>query len=600
VPRTPRSNRRRSRSASPAPSASPAAAAPDPGPSRRPPLWAARLLLMLGVPALLLLAAEGALRLTGFGYDPDFFAGAEGSSYVGSNVEFGRSWFPEAIARKPVENLFRDPKPTGTYRIFLLGSSAAIGVPEAAFNFARILGVMLEETFPGTRFEVITTGITATNSHVVRPIAEECARYQPDLFLLYLGNNEVIGPYGVQASDEDGGGPGTAAIQAGTALRRTKLGQAIQLLGQRVAGNDEAPARWQGMERYLDQQVRLGDPRLDRIYANFERNVQAICDAATGAGADIVVCTVASNLADSPPFGALHRPDLTDAQRAAWQERFTAGERALAAGDTSAALAHYEAAAAIDDTHAEVVFRIGQALAARGDVGGAVRQLRRARELDTLRFRADDQLNDILRRVVQRQDHPGVHLADCQRALEMGLRDVDQIPGNELFFEHVHLTFAGNWSLAAAAFRTVVAALPAEIRRQGPGRPAPPPPAVCAQALAYTPWNEYTMIDHVLRMLLPGPPFTGQLDHAQTVAHWEARLAELRQARDQEQAQRIYDQYVAAVRARPDDVLLQIKFIMLLSAGGNDRMAQDRLRQLVARLPESSPLVRSGLVPATM
>ncbi len=56
--------------------------------------------------------------------------------------------------------------------------------------------VMLSRQYPETNFEVITAAMPAINSHVVLQIAKDCTRYKPDLFIVYLGNNEVVGPYG--------------------------------------------------------------------------------------------------------------------------------------------------------------------------------------------------------------------------------------------------------------------------------------------------------------------------------------------------------------------------------------------------------------------
>ena len=41
------------------------------------------------------------------------------------------------------------PKPAGAVRIFVLGSSAAQGVPDPSFSFGRMLEVMLRERYPG-------------------------------------------------------------------------------------------------------------------------------------------------------------------------------------------------------------------------------------------------------------------------------------------------------------------------------------------------------------------------------------------------------------------------------------------------------------------
>ena len=54
---------------------------------------------------------------------------------------------------------------------------------------------MLRRKYPGINFEVINTAMPAINSHVALEIAKDCAKHKGDLFLVYLGNNEVIGPY---------------------------------------------------------------------------------------------------------------------------------------------------------------------------------------------------------------------------------------------------------------------------------------------------------------------------------------------------------------------------------------------------------------------
>jgi hypothetical protein len=66
-------------------------------------------------------------------------------------------------------------KPQGTFRIFVLGESAAMGDPDPAYGFSRYLEVMLRERYPAMNFEVVNTGSVAINSHVLLPIAEGLA-----------------------------------------------------------------------------------------------------------------------------------------------------------------------------------------------------------------------------------------------------------------------------------------------------------------------------------------------------------------------------------------------------------------------------------------
>src|SRR5207344_3209805 len=87
-------------------------------------------------------------------------------------------------------------KPAGVTRVFVLGESAAMGDPEPAFGPARYLEALLQLKHPGRRFEIVNVAFTAINSHVLLPLAQECARHEGDLWIVYMGNNEMVGPYG--------------------------------------------------------------------------------------------------------------------------------------------------------------------------------------------------------------------------------------------------------------------------------------------------------------------------------------------------------------------------------------------------------------------
>jgi hypothetical protein len=153
-------------------------------------LWMFRLAAMLVAP-LLLLVLEVGLRLADYGYPTGFYVRAAGAGVDMTNYRFGWRFFPPSIARSPEPHLLSAKAP-GTIRIFVLGGSAAQGVPNPRFNFGRILEVMLQDRYPGLSFEVVNTAMTAINSHVVREIVRDCAQHEPSAFLVYMGNNEVV------------------------------------------------------------------------------------------------------------------------------------------------------------------------------------------------------------------------------------------------------------------------------------------------------------------------------------------------------------------------------------------------------------------------
>ncbi|PYM15179.1 MAG: hypothetical protein DME18_04920, partial [Verrucomicrobia bacterium] len=157
-----------------------------------------RVVAITLVPLFLLGALELALRVAGYGYPTSFFLRTRinGRTVYIENQKFGLRFFPAALARSPSPVVMEAAKTANSYRIFLLGESAALGDPDPAYGCGRYLEVLLGERYPGTRFEVICVAMTAINSHAILPIARECAQRDGDLWVIYAGNNEMVGPFG--------------------------------------------------------------------------------------------------------------------------------------------------------------------------------------------------------------------------------------------------------------------------------------------------------------------------------------------------------------------------------------------------------------------
>src|SRR5689334_8570850 len=150
------------------------------------------LLTMTVVPLSLLLLVEVGLRLANVGVRTSVTVPCtmNGRPAHCDNLFFTSTFFPAGMIRLPRPYAIPDEKSRGTFRVVVLGESAAFGDPEPSYGFSRYLEVMLRSRFPDTKFEIINTGVTAINSHVVLPIAEDLAKRQPDIFVIYLGNNE--------------------------------------------------------------------------------------------------------------------------------------------------------------------------------------------------------------------------------------------------------------------------------------------------------------------------------------------------------------------------------------------------------------------------
>ena len=112
--------------------------------------WVLRIASLVVSPVLFCGLAEMALRLRLRLSDQFFLDRTNGDSTVPTFSSAGGS-FPRQLAREPEPGRLSSRSPDTT-RIFILGESAAMGMPNPAFSFGRILEVMLHERYPGCRF----------------------------------------------------------------------------------------------------------------------------------------------------------------------------------------------------------------------------------------------------------------------------------------------------------------------------------------------------------------------------------------------------------------------------------------------------------------
>ena len=535
---------------------------------------------MILAPVLFFGVLEAGLRLGGYGYPTTFFVGPDAHGTRASNPRFAWRFFPRSLARPP-NPCFLATEPAGAIRVFVLGSSAAQGVPDPSFSVGRILEVMLRERHPGVNFEVVNAAMTAMNSHVALEIARDCAAHQPDLFVVYMGNNEVVGPYG-PGSVFQRWSPSLRLIRASIWLKTTRVGQLLADTMAWLGSRKDSPTVWRGMEMFLRNPVAADDPRLPVVYDDFRQNLVDICQVAGRAGARVVLSTVAVNLKDCPPFASQHRSGLSAADLAKWEMLYQAGVELEGKEKWREAIAKYEAAAKIDDRFAELAFRRGRCLAAFDRWKQAREQFVLACDLDALRFRADSRINETIRDVAAEQKAAGVRFVDAEQSLAKEDLAVGGIPGDGLFYEHVHFTFDGNYLLAGALLKEVEAALP-QLAVSGKQEPLPSRER-CADLLALTPWDEYQMAEY-MKKLTARPPFTNQLDHVARQGLVKKQVAELKRVAGAPQAlQMAFAAYEAAMEKTPDDWPLHYRFGKLAMFCGRYKPAAEHLRIVSKKL----------------
>ncbi len=488
-------------------------------------LWLFRTLAVFLAPAVCLLLIEGVLRLVGYGNPSGFTIRAKvgDKEYIQSNPRFTRRFFPIRHAREPIPFSLSAKKEPGTCRIFVLGGSAALGDPQPAVGMWRVLQVMLEDRYPGIRFEVVNAAVTAINSHVVLPIVRDCTRLEPDLFVVYLGNNEVVGPYGA----------GTvfaplrsnlSLIRAAIMLKGTRLGQMLGGIGKILRTDPSADAqKWRGMEMFLNNSVAASDRRLETVYSHYERNLIDIRRAAQKAPIPIVFSTVAVNLKDSPPFGSAHSTDLTPAELNQWEKHYAEGVSLEKEDKFAQALEEYMKAEAIDGEYADLQFRMARCCWGLGDFSESRSRYVSSLDLDTLRFRAVPKINSVIRLCGAEKTKEGVFLADSERAIEM--EGGHGVPGREFFHDHVHLNFPATCIVSRAIFGEIQKALPDWVRRHDSQRPVLSLEE-CKRRVPCTEWNRFIGTQITVEKMRE-LPFTGQIDAQQRLSAQQKILDDL-------------------------------------------------------------------------
>ncbi len=444
-----------------------------------------------------------------------------------------------------------------------------------------MLDALLSLRHPGVRFEVVNAAMTGINSHTILPIARDCADAGGDIWVIYMGNNEVVGPFGAGTVF----GPQTPPlplIRASLALKATRTGEWLESIRERIQQPPASKSEWGGMEMFLGHQVWADDPRMKSVYGHFERNLDDIIATGRSRGAGIVLSTVAVNLKDCAPFASNFRPALLADDTAKWKQIFGCGCASQDAGHFEEAAAALREAAQIDDSVAELRFRQALCALRLGKIADAQEQFSAARDLDTLRFRCDSHLNGLIRRMATGRD--GVMLADAEAAFAQA--SPDGLPGQDLFYEHVHLTFEGNYLLARTIAEQAEKLLPKSAAAHA-ATPEWPTLADCAARLGWSDRSRQAVMSDVL-VRLADPPFTGQLNHDAQVQHWTALMQKLAPAAGPAGLKEALHITQHAADAAPDDALLQGQLATLKQAAGDSAGAQAAAVRMTTLLPSGT------------
>ena len=475
------------------------------------------------------------------------------------NEDFSLRFFSKAIARYASPVRFPAHKAPGTYRIFILGESAAMGDPAPSFAGSRYLEMLLREKYPGLKFEIINVAFTAINSNVILPIARECAGHEGDLWIIYMGNNEMVGPFGA-ATVFSRQAPPLPYVRLVLALQRLRLGQWFTELGRKLTAHGrQQPIAWGGMEMFMHNQIPPGSPLKETVYRNFQKNLDDMVGAGVGSGAKVLLNTVAVNLKDCPPFASMNGPHLSPADRAQFDSFYTRAMQAAAQQDFAAAAGLFERAGSLDATPAELQYQWGKSLLAQTNLAGAGKHFQLACDNDALPFRADSRINAAIRTEPQRTKRDHLMFCDAARLLDAG--GSAGICGDETFFEHVHFDFDGRYRLARAWAEQIEPLFP-------PTTNTWVSQEACEQLLGLSPWNRVQVI-HFMVERMEMPPLNNQANNQSRRDVLVSRINQLGSQMNAENVARTRANFSSLQAQRPEDFYLHQEFGVYLEVTGD-------------------------------
>ena len=358
---------------------------------------------------------------------------------------------------------FPKTKADNSYRIFCMGGSTTYGRPYFDdVSFCGWLRAYLQAADPTRNWEVINAGGVSFASYRVTRLMDELKQYQPDLFIVYSGQNEFLEQrsYGGLIDQPDW------LINLNASLSGTRVYTALEELIEAVKPDSlqQAKARSQlsgEVDEILNhtigpQSYQRNDTLKQQILTHYRLNLLRMVRIAQSVDAGILFVQPAINLKDMSPFKSAHREGLeaTGARRRGrrcmtvpgnWRPRAMPQRRWTA----------YREALALDDRYAELHYRMGQALFSLGRYAEAEQAFQRAVEEDIAPLRM---LGAMQRSVAEVAAAEGVPLVDFPEILRQAYREdyPHTVFGKEYFVDHVHTNMEGYRLLGLALFDELV------------------------------------------------------------------------------------------------------------------------------------------------
>jgi tetratricopeptide (TPR) repeat protein len=374
-------------------------------------------LILVLASLFILCSVEIAFRFFGLGTDLSLFVDSKQyKGYTEINKDIAKRYFTNFIATTPTNDLFLTNKPDTAYRVFVMGCSTARGFPYQTGNmFSRILYYRLQDAFPNKRIEVVNVALAATSSYSLADMIDDVLDYKPDAILIYNSHNEYYGTLGVGSVEKKGNHIWLKQLR----LKLIKL-RTYQLIQDLIYGiisksKNESNQPMVTLMECLAQEksIRCNSELFNDGIHQFDVNISRVLRKAKNHHVPVILSELVSNIKDQAPFGSEASGNLP---------------------------------AAID------VFRQAQELEKNNKFDEARALYYKAKDLDIIRFRAPEEINETIHRLGKKYDCPVIPM---KRIFEE--HSTNGLIGNNLMVEHLHPNIDGYFLMADAFFQEMKA-----------------------------------------------------------------------------------------------------------------------------------------------
>ena len=428
------------------------------GPRRRRTWWFPWAAVLVGLSPLVM--TELVLRALDLGrprYEGDPFVGFSAVhplfvlSQDGTRYEIARSrldfFCPDWFSRVKGKNEFR---------AFCFGGSTVQGEPfRKQTSFTTWMELSLAAADPNRQWRVVNCGGISYASYRLVPIMEEVLNnYQPDLMIVYTGQNEFLEDRTYRQIKN------LAPYLAGPCrmVARTRLFNVLSDAWWRLRGRPAA-APVEGRPILKDETDAMLEYRggLDRyhrddkwrrdVIMHFEYNLRRMVQLCREHRVPLILMNPVVNLRDCAPFKAEHRRGLTEEELARWKSLFL--EAAQCQGkNIPRAIELLEEAKRIDDQHAGLHYALGKCYDMLGMMDKAKEEYILAKDNDICPLRILEPMSRIVLEVAADTKTP---LLDVRKMFE-DLSE-DHLLGGYLLIDHVHPSIYGHQLIAEATVK---------------------------------------------------------------------------------------------------------------------------------------------------